>query len=593
MLKTYFVKYGEVEKCHIHTKPNNFKYAFLTFQEAHSAAKALSNKTHRILRRSIKVTAADSWHQSDPQLSEEFGTRRAFTGKSSSSSGVDAADMPNQTGTYLMDINDDCLIEILYHLSLDDLCSAAETCPRMLQCAAYVFNKSWKEFICHDLNMITVHETRRYLVNFAPWITEVEMMGYQENKNKTNRQFDMLTRYCTGTLEKISLVFYEADRRMAMKLQTLFASMKRISLDGCNVMHKASSVNMFANCTQLEELKIHDANAFVNKMVFNSTFRTLKSLKLKKNITAQSNEILSVRHFIGNHPQLTELHLRAYDLKFYEIFGVIASGLVQLENLCICGQSANPDEYIKHLQKLTELKHLKVLTLNCEKKSLAAFLNESESVATLESLELHHTIVDAEFFASLTKYQHLTKLTLRESTIESDLINLKALPQLTHLGIKQQRCHYKTSDNFVTSKTVLDLVEQLPKLTQITMGPTYKLDDETYMKLVEIVAGHPQRPILEYVHFGCNNFDIESHKSGNNRSIVKYVENDDCESSVDDYDDTDDDSYDDDSDYDYDVEQGYDSDDFYMYGEYFGYDSDDSNHGGAFGIDALGAFILF
>lgn len=536
LLESYFTKYGDVENCRIHSKPTGFKYAFITFKTTAAAAKALASMNHRISDRQIKVTVADSWHQSDGQAPQLLHSRSISGPSTSTETGIE---LENQTGTNLMDVNDDCLIEILSKLSINDLCSVAETCVRLRKCAGHVFSKSLMNEVWSSLDWNTLQQARRYLVIFGPCMSTLETNGIRDDMKAFNRRLDLLLRYCDGTLEKMVMFCHEVNKAIAFKLQALFANLKKITLDSCTFLKSAESVNLFVKCKRLEKLKINEVDGHFNSNLFQMTIPTLKALKIRRHTIEKTFSPDLLCSFIARHPHLKKFHLRKFVIDCNVLCDEIAKNVTELENLCIqCQSFGLSTKFFStklYAERLVTLEHLKKLVLYCEQKSITPFLIESKSTSTLETLQLYNSIVDDDFYYGLSKCQNIRKLTLINMKFESDIQGLAVLSKLTDLTIKGNVAIFNPRSNdtakaAITSEYLIELVKKMPKLQKISLRSTnYILDDDTYKKLVQIVAEQSNRPPLEITNkrYHCIDNEIPAQNDGNNISFVKYKCNSD------------------------------------------------------------------
>lgn len=139
-------------------------------------------------------------------------------------------EMSLDTRTYLMQLNDDCLIAILSNLSLIDLNSTAVACGRLYELSTYVFSKKYAA------DMISFHsesldEIRRVLNIFGPLTSQLEI-----NEKLVKEKLDVLVlKRCVGTLESVHLANIKVNERLAKRLQQLFTQLTAIKVTACDV----------------------------------------------------------------------------------------------------------------------------------------------------------------------------------------------------------------------------------------------------------------------------------------------------------------------------------------------------------------------
>lgn len=115
-------------------------------------------------------------------------------------------ELTNTTGTYLQDINEDCLIEIfsLKSLSLMDLCSIAESCSRFQLISQRLFPKNLRVYgKGHGLydvasseylnnNDLSSQAIERILKNFGSFLSEISITSYCEEREHEEQSHFML-----------------------------------------------------------------------------------------------------------------------------------------------------------------------------------------------------------------------------------------------------------------------------------------------------------------------------------------------------------------------------------------------------------------
>lgn len=102
-------------------------------------------------------------------------------------------------------------------------------------------------------------------------------------------------------------------------------------------------------------------------------------------IYSSSKLILSL--FIKRHSNLVVLRLHAeiFSLNYYEVFEEIANNLKNLE---ILNPRFNTSDSTEYMCYVVILRYLKEVALYCRRKSVAPFLEKSQSVVTLKILYL-------------------------------------------------------------------------------------------------------------------------------------------------------------------------------------------------------------
>lgn len=503
-LIAHFNQYGDIAECAIKIKPSGFKHAFIVFKTSEGARKAIANKRHRILKQNIVIYPIDM----DTPF-EMYDIGETLSEFSNSEGSVTAS--TNLTGTNLMDINDDCLIHILSYVDISDLCSLTETCVRLRHLANYIFSKRDKQSMRRAFIWDTLQEKRQVLVQFGHMITDLDICF--TNNHSMCLEIDLVLQYSSNSLERLGLFCLKISQTMALRLQKLFANLKKIDMEYCKFLSSAKSINLFAGCAQLQSLKIQTVSDICCE-VFGMTYPELTTLKLRQSSFGKEMNDTAIWLIIEHHPWLRTLHLRAFCLGCKLICEQIADRLTELENLCIIGRhDIWCSDQMTCLQRLTVLAKLKKLRLSCSYKSITPFLEESKSVNTLQTLEVHRTDADSAFYSILSKYKNIRKLGLVHVRFYIGLRGLLAMKQLTALMIRgiMPNC----------SESLIELVMKLPKLKRIILAKTsFVIDSATDQRLAEVVAQQPGRPTLE-IRSDIKNSFVQNDE---NRKFVEYNE---------------------------------------------------------------------
>lgn len=234
---SHFSAFGDVKSVRICNSPTR-SYGFVQFTEAESAGKALKTKT--IAGRTVKVALACDGHR---------------------------------TKSSLFDLNDDCIHEILSAecLSEMDLCSVAETGPRLKGIAGRIFRKKHKT--C-DLNKLSKNEAtsaQRIMKNFGSVVTHLRIPGHRFNEQATNEILDSLAK-CSNNLKSLDLSRFNIPENFAAKLRPLFNNLQKLKMKACTF--NGASKELFAHCGSLVELELNDGYF---EFIAENTFPKLES----------------------------------------------------------------------------------------------------------------------------------------------------------------------------------------------------------------------------------------------------------------------------------------------------------------------------
>lgn len=184
--------------------------------------------------------------------------------------------------TLIMNLNDDCLLEVFGHLSLIDLCSVADVCTRFRRTAQACFAYSKKT----DLNVpedilnrdghrqITANHvllrTSKVLRNFGVYIAtfkELSDSDYTGNsrhilwpgvsrRNYSYRILEMLAMHCSEDLKKLEFSRLDLTDELPPLLRPMLEQLDRLKLCSCTFSDSVSKI-LPKWCSQLQELHIH------------------------------------------------------------------------------------------------------------------------------------------------------------------------------------------------------------------------------------------------------------------------------------------------------------------------------------------------
>lgn len=236
----------------------------------------------------------------------------------------------------------------------------------------------------------------------------------------------------------------------------------------------------------IKELSIHRLRSRQNAQnVFDSVIKycncTLESLKL--NECAISKVEYNFKNFFARHTNLKKIVINNSNdyMHLLPTMAECCSALQELE-IKITGYLVEAKKSIKSLQTLHNLRKL---TIHCEGKKMAKFVEILMSFNSLEFLHLYKAQGCDEFVMFLSKLTNLKVLQLTECTHIGDLNPLANLRELTELVVEM-------SKGFVKINICLFL-ECLKKLKKLDLNiKSFVIDKRTYDKIIETVERLPK-----------------------------------------------------------------------------------------------------
>lgn len=456
---SHFTEFGDVKSVQLYNKARH-SYGLVEFTRAESAAKASQIEFHTIAGRRAEV--------------------------------IVAYDRNLDNATYLDLLTDDCILKILSVkcLSATDLCSVAETSPRLKKIAGRVFRKEHKTCELNPFN--DAKQTQRIIMNFGSVISELRISGFDFKDNQT-RLFDSVARYFGNTLESLCIEFCVIPKNFTAKLRPIFNDLQKLSIEGCTFM--AASKELFANCGSLVELEL-----FIEDVGFilENTFPKLQQFKCFK-----CPVDFKFDSFISRHQNLKSLNIRNYN-NLSSVLPLIAHNCKLLEELhCrIPGGAAIIPLNIG-------LGHLRKLNINCANRNAVKSLQGLNYLNLLESLTLERAELDSEFFGALSQLPKLQVLALKSCLGLQNLHQIGDLNLLTELEI---------ASNVHVDLDLVLLIQRLSNLKDLSVAVNeFEIDLGTYLRIVDVVRRRPDKLTLKL------NNDRRQYDDGLCRNFSKYA----------------------------------------------------------------------
>lgn len=414
----------------------------------------------------------------------------------------------NERKTFL-NLNDDCQIMICCKLSLDNLCSIAQSCAHLLSVSrnAFVLNRKNKRLNLLELvrsfgpkveSDVVLKKVENILKHFGDLIVEVVLDFTNENREQLFSYehmkqpiFRLIVKHCSnGNLES----FRASYLSVGSQAKKLFRNLKTIRLEYCQKYEVALSKNK--KCTNLTIDGENGCGIFIYE------FPKLESLALR----FESNDC----QIFSNSCNLcllfhTNLRILKLDVTsgFTHHLNTIAK-LKQLEVLKVYEEDSKTYKFITEndflnrtkFDFLIELPKLKTLVWDCETTKFPISV-ESPVMQTLEYLAIYHT--DSSIFDILANFKQLGVLKLNDCAGMSDENMMKLrLNKLTHLILED------INGRDLTVECLVDIVDRLQNLRKISLWLTdFVIDSQTYMKLVQICRNQNRKLDITIIDGWC------------------------------------------------------------------------------------------
>lgn len=360
--------------------------------------------------------------------------------------------------TNLLDLNDDCLIEILRLLPVDDLNSVASACTQLNAIARTVFQlrptaeRTLEVKRLHKNGRRTVNETKvwQMLKNFGDLLNEIGSDEYGPRRSaKFNATLiETASKYCNGgRLQTLRIGPVQLTSRVISCGAELFEHLHSFYYDGCADPDKDACDQLLPFCKKLEVLHLsrikfsesfHELN-FPNltELVFTALHSTLAvaivPFLLRHKLTIKKLNLGNILHFnLATLEQMTaleELDLCLVHPRYVQADDCAVAQL-QLKKIGValghqfdCKFVAQQADWLEHIDVVDQVDDSFVESLKqCQNLvslraagSTRILQNLNKSMGTLTHLDLNltNTPVDNEFAHALNQFSNVHTLAIK------------------------------------------------------------------------------------------------------------------------------------------------------------------------------------
>lgn len=485
MLRNHFISFGPIDHFTLHLKLR-YSYGFIQYKTVYSAAAALRNKHHLVGGYRVKVSVADSWHQ--PNSTEDNNTQN------DSSIDSDSSETMESRTVQMLDLNDDCLIDVFSYLNFNDLVSVNQTCIRFQPLSEHVFRKKHTainltdtpidDYSNVDESSFTLLQIRNLFVSFGPQIQKLKVASNSFKQENRYRVLDLLIRSCTS-LRVLCLTGFYIKESLYKINTTFFSHLEDLSLTLCEVCDSIKRV--FSQCHELRKLTIQSDSNLTGSCIAIS-FPRLESMKLVMNSDIETRHLNT---FIKLNLQLTSLKIiHCRNCIFDDIFPKIATFLPNLEVLNIEIEFFH--DFNHNIMHLLQLNHLRELQLNCSRYSVSAFVEALAAKQQIEVLHLSDGLLNDNLIDAITKCKKLTSLKLCSMpNVHNRFLSELArnLPLLNDFHVS--KCQ------LLTSSGVIQFVGFAERLQTLNIAnSSVEIDDKFFLSLEQIYKTRGRRLTL-------------------------------------------------------------------------------------------------
>lgn len=400
-----------------------------------------------------------------------------------------------------LELNDDCLYVIFYHLDIGALNNIASTCPRLQSLARSIYFRYHLSKVVHIPDMMLIEYKNLYLRsampamlrNFGSMITRLVFnfnFGGRPDSPANTNLFNLMLKHCTGPMQTLRLEHCKKlIRERINDMEPLLGDLEELELIDCD-----------ATCNAITRYVPEIKKLTITRSPFEKhlrrVFPRLESITLKSKCVPRSLILTILDKFLVIHAgSLTEVLLCGVNGINFENIAKID----QLTSLCIDQFDCEYDERhwnmlpMGRLAKLTKLR----LSVNIQTDRL---LNASLSDHCLTELTLSagQWENESDILAEIGAFKKLQKLFInRRYKIQDISINyLFGLTELRELTIVEP-------DEFTPDDLIL-LIVNLPLLKKFTWSSwdnRQMLNRSVYRDVADICRNREQQlNLLFYVN---------------------------------------------------------------------------------------------
>lgn len=411
----------------------------------------------------------------------------------------------------LLNLNDDCILEILTWLPLLDLCIIRNICSRLRRLTDYHFSRMHKSLNFNSSNikdgpfkLITTDETVKILSAFGQQ-TDSMTMRADNFSSETDQLLPILDAFCMHRrLKHLKLIkFTFVDDFITNRTQP-FANVEKITLDNCyaggNVMLD-ELIKKFKSMSHLELIRRND----IDGVYLTHAYPSMQEFSVKTygNLESQLMEV-----FLMKNKQLKHLNITNCCGVSDEIYVSIAE-LSELETLTVRMIQISPN-CNANLMRLLKLDKLRELEIECFYQPVADFLNELAVKNQIESLGLASIDLTDAVSTAIGHLKSIQKLKLVSICATNTSIPIKQIAaQLPNI-----RVCYLVSSHTMKFDNVIEFIENAPKLEKLMISSCPNIapfDDVQFHQLVEICGKRSDKLQLT-VHIEYDDLNTIKHQ---------------------------------------------------------------------------------
>lgn len=349
---------------------------------------------------------------------------------------MDASPNLERSETTILNVNDDCMREVIQYLDANDLAVVADVCIRFRQNAVKIAHLKPKVLYLNDYTSVVDYSRFR---NFGTTIKSVDVNCYGR-ANHQKRLIQSLSRYCIGESIELVLRSYEINEEMAFITRPLLERVTKLEFDTCRFSMMLQR-NLPLWSPELRELKYtYDASNFSFDQ--GQLFPKLESISFERTNMEKSH----IELFLEKNPQLKEIRVIFCKQLDDDIFQWIAKYVPEIERITFDANYPTHRMNIKFCGLLRELKSLSMRMDAIADKSYVQLVVHEIAAANipLESLQLvgldlrNETQRFVEGISKLTKLKILRLQRVKNMTASQLIEMCKSLEELSEIKLSAE-----------------------------------------------------------------------------------------------------------------------------------------------------------
>lgn len=443
---------------------NDRRFAIITFEKTADAVEAAAAGTHRIAEHVMKVSTTEAIQQP----------------------------------MNLLGINDDCLLGIMQHLDLKDLCNVASVCDRFKQLAVMVFSSKWK-----DAAMIvsSVEDVKVFLRHFGSIAESIRLEAtteFTENGN-CNSILKLLVEYCDSILTRLEMHNFEfvTKNGFIWFSRSLFAGLRKLVLKNCKI-----SVKWLARCFELVELELIDTHVTYNIAPYVRCPK-LESLKIKGSCGWVKK---GLEQFLSQNTQLK--YLKVIPLPYTRADTTCYGNILNYVPTAIESLTIAPVGTL-NFSRFTSLKTLRIVAV-AYFSGAGTFIERIVTGPALANLqiEIRHDLLDGRSANAISLLRNIRKLQLHIPRGCDSASLLHIAEKLTNLN----ELILSSFMNVLNADDLLEVIRHGPNLQLLGLSfdhncnaRKFEINAETYRKMLNMVSRRPTEKPLQIIIFSCEN----------------------------------------------------------------------------------------